>query len=133
MGTGAWGRRALLGRVLLPAQRPSSALPMRITIKGQVTIPQEIRERHGLLPATEVGFVEDGGVVRIERADQPPSRGRSIVDAMRAGSRRRGTPERLTTDEILALTRDPLAPEAAVPLADRQERRRGPPDPDGPS
>ncbi|MCC6237233.1 MAG: AbrB/MazE/SpoVT family DNA-binding domain-containing protein, partial [Dehalococcoidia bacterium] len=27
---------------------------MRITSKGQVTIPQEIRERAGLLPHTEV-------------------------------------------------------------------------------
>ena len=80
---------------------------MRITIKGQVTIPKDIRERHGLLPGTEVRFVEDGDVVRIERADQPPSRGRGIVDAMRAAAARRGPPERLTTDEIMALTRAP--------------------------
>ncbi len=78
---------------------------MRITIKGQVTIPQAIRERHGLLPGTEVRFVEEGDVVRIERADHPPSRGRSIVDAMRAAAARRGPPERLTTEEIMALTR----------------------------
>ena len=78
---------------------------MRITVKGQVTIPQAIRERYGLLPGTEVRFVEDGGVVRIERADQPPGRGRAIVDAMRAAARRRGMPERLSTDEIMALTR----------------------------
>ena len=30
---------------------------MRITSKGQVTIPQEVRERFGLLPDTEVDFV----------------------------------------------------------------------------
>lgn len=78
---------------------------MRITIKGQVTIPQAIRERHGLLPGTEVRFVEEGDVVRIEPADQPPSRGRSIVNAMREAARRRGPPERLTTAEIMALTR----------------------------
>ena len=80
---------------------------MRITIKGQVTIPQNIRERHGLLPGTEVRFVEEGDVVRIERADQTPTRGRGIVDAMRAAAARRGPPDRLTTDEIMALTRAP--------------------------
>jgi AbrB family looped-hinge helix DNA binding protein len=96
---------------------------MRITIKGQVTIPQAIRERHGLLPGTEVRFVEEAGVVRIERADQPPSRGKSIVDAMRAAARRRGPPERLTTDEIMALTRAPEEEGAAE--ARGGDHRRG--------
>ena len=41
---------------------------MRITSKGQVTIPAEIRERAGLLPHTEVKFEFDGKVVRIVRA-----------------------------------------------------------------
>ena len=41
---------------------------MRITSKGQVTIPAEIRERAGLLPETEVDFEFDGEVVRIVRA-----------------------------------------------------------------
>ncbi|MFP6707400.1 MAG: AbrB/MazE/SpoVT family DNA-binding domain-containing protein [Alphaproteobacteria bacterium] len=38
---------------------------MRITSKGQVTIPARIRESGGLLPNTEVDFVFDGSVVRI--------------------------------------------------------------------
>jgi AbrB family looped-hinge helix DNA binding protein len=33
---------------------------VRITSKGQVTIPAEIRERTGLLPQTEVEFEFDG-------------------------------------------------------------------------
>ena len=33
---------------------------MRLTSKGQVTIPQEIRERLGLLPQIEVEFEIDG-------------------------------------------------------------------------
>lgn len=41
---------------------------MRITSKGQVTIPAEIRERAGLLPHTEVEFEFDGKAVRIVRA-----------------------------------------------------------------
>jgi len=33
---------------------------MRVTSKGQVTIPQEIRDKYGFLPQTEVAFVEEG-------------------------------------------------------------------------
>jgi AbrB family looped-hinge helix DNA binding protein len=38
---------------------------MRITSKGQLTIPAAIRERAGLLPGTEVEFGFDGEGVRI--------------------------------------------------------------------
>ena len=34
---------------------------MRVTTKGQVTIPQHIREKLGITPATEVDFVEEEG------------------------------------------------------------------------
>lgn len=36
---------------------------MKITSKGQVTIPQRIRERHGLRPGTAVEFLSEGGKV----------------------------------------------------------------------
>ena len=39
-------------------------LPKTITTKGQVTIPQEIRERAGLMPGTDVEFQIQAGVVR---------------------------------------------------------------------
>src|SRR6266481_6374843 len=42
--------------------------PMRITSKGQVTIPAEIRAQAGLLPHTEVVFEFDGKAVGIVRA-----------------------------------------------------------------
>lgn len=41
---------------------------MRITSKGQVTIPAEIREKAGLLPHTDVDFEFDGEVVRLRLA-----------------------------------------------------------------
>lgn len=42
---------------------------MRITEKGQVTIPKAIRERFGLYPGTEVRFVEkDRRMVLVEKA-----------------------------------------------------------------
>ena len=73
---------------------------MKITSKGQVTIPQEIREKMGLLPDTEVEFVVRGNAVQIVKSKEAPSRGASIVRAMRG----RAT-TRMTTDEIMKLTR----------------------------
>ena len=72
---------------------------MRITSKGQVTIPLEVRNQLSLLPETEVDFVVEGESVRIvKRADR--SRGRRLVEHMRG----RGS-VKMTTDEIMALTR----------------------------
>ena len=74
---------------------------MRITSKGQVTIPVEIRERLGLLPNSEVEFAVEGSAVRIRRArGRKRGRGRSIVAHLR-GKATSG----LTTDQIMALTR----------------------------
>jgi len=73
---------------------------MRLTSKGQVTIPQEIRERLGLMPRTEVEFEVDGDAVRI----RPARRSRSRGDALIATLRGTGTAG-LTTDQIMALTR----------------------------
>ncbi len=74
---------------------------MRITSKGQVTIPIEIREELGLLPHTEVVFEVEGDAVRLRKADeQSNGRGERLV------RRLRGTADvEMTTDEILALTR----------------------------
>jgi AbrB family looped-hinge helix DNA binding protein len=72
---------------------------MRLTSKGQVTIPLEIREQLGLLPNTEVEFTIDGDSVRITKA-RASRRGEALVARLRG----RGT-IRLTTDQILALTR----------------------------
>lgn len=76
---------------------------MKITTKGQVTIPIEIREKLGLLPDTEVEFEVVGTAVRmrkVRRAGRAGRRGKSIVERLRG----RGS-VRMSTDEILALTR----------------------------
>ena len=73
---------------------------MRITSKGQVTIPQEIRLRLGLQPETEVEFDVVGNTARIRKVQGRPGRGPGLVERMRG----RAT-TRLTTDQILALTR----------------------------
>ncbi len=50
----------------ISAGTTASVLTMRLTTKGQVTIPQELRERFGLSPGSEVEVVagDDGAVVR---------------------------------------------------------------------
>ena len=42
---------------------------MRVTEKGQVTIPKEIRDRLGIGPGSEIDFVEDGNSVKIVAAN----------------------------------------------------------------
>jgi AbrB family looped-hinge helix DNA binding protein len=77
---------------------------MRITSKGQVTIPVDIRERAGLLPNTDVDFILEGETVRLIRAKSPgkkSGRGERLLAHLRA--HRGGL--KMTTDEIMALTR----------------------------
>lgn len=76
---------------------------MTLTSKGQVTIPQDIRNQLGLLPGTQVVFDVVGNSCRIRRADTQ-TRGDALIAQMRAVGRRAAGP-RLSTDEILALTR----------------------------
>jgi len=73
---------------------------MRMTSKGQVTIPQAIRERLGLLPNCEVTFEIDGDSVRLRKSRTIRGRGQALVARLRG----RGT-TRLTTDQIMAVTR----------------------------
>lgn len=74
---------------------------MRITSKGQVTIPIEIREQCGLLPHTEVRFEVEGSAVRLVKVEgERRSRGQRLVERLR-GSATVG----MSTDEILSLTR----------------------------
>lgn len=70
---------------------------MRVTSKGQVTIPQDVRRRLGIEAGTEVDFVIDDDVVRLVR--RTDRRGAALVEQMR------GRRLSMTTDEIMALTR----------------------------
>lgn len=76
---------------------------MRLTSKGQVTIPAAIREQAGLLPGTEVEFKIIGSTVRITRAAKTKGKSRGA----RLISRLRGQGDvAMSTDAIMALTRD---------------------------
>ncbi len=73
---------------------------MRVTSKGQVTIPPEIRERMGLLPRTEVEFVVSNGNVMLRKVPGRRSRAKAVIQAMQG----KGTGS-MSTDEIMALMR----------------------------
>ena len=78
---------------------------MRVTSKGQVTIPIALREKFGIFPNTEVEFGERGNQITIQKAKPKkgkPTRGEQIVARMIG----KGTANtELTTDQIMAWTR----------------------------
>jgi AbrB family looped-hinge helix DNA binding protein len=73
---------------------------MKITEKGQVTIPQDVREKLGLLPYTEVEFIIRKEGVLLRKLNTDRRRGKRIIENLR-GQATSG----LSTEEILAHTR----------------------------
>jgi AbrB family looped-hinge helix DNA binding protein len=73
---------------------------MRITSKGQVTIPLMVRRATGLLPNCEVEFKVEGRKVILIKAATQSRRGERLIGHMRG----RGS-VKMSTDEIMALTR----------------------------
>ena len=77
--------------------RLASITRVRVTQKGQVTIPLEVRRALGISPGTEVRFELDAGTARLV-----PDRDQAATEIARI----RGAGDvDLSTDEILALTR----------------------------
>jgi AbrB family looped-hinge helix DNA binding protein len=82
---------------------------MRITAKGQVTIPQDVREQAGLMPGTDVEFQVEAGFVRMvksTRGGPRRTRGERLVEGLRGGG-----DFKMSTDEIIALMRGPAPDE----------------------
>lgn len=75
---------------------------MKITSKGQVTIPKALRDELGLLPGTEVEFVRDADEIRVRKLPEGRTRGDEIADRLLKAS---GGDIPLSTDEIMRLTR----------------------------
>lgn len=73
---------------------------MRVTTKGQVTIPRNIREILGITPETEIAFREENGRFYIVKVNEPTTttgkfhRFRGIATA------------KMSTDQIMGLTRE---------------------------
>lgn len=73
---------------------------MRVTSKGQVTIPLAIREALDLVPSSEVEFVRDGDRVWLRKRAPGSAHGRSVVDRMRGRA-----DAHMSTEDIMRLTR----------------------------
>jgi AbrB family looped-hinge helix DNA binding protein len=76
---------------------------MKITVKGQVTIPIALRERFGLKPGTQVEFVAAEGGLQV-KPRKAARRAVSAYDrwlAKAAGSAKPG----MTTDQLMSMTR----------------------------
>lgn len=76
---------------------------MKVTVKGQITIPLALRERFNLRPGTEVEFVAGKQVLEIKPIDpaETPRKAFDLWLSKAAGSARPG----ITTDELMAITR----------------------------
>ena len=73
---------------------------MRVATKGQATIPINIREKLGITSDTEVGFLLEGDRVYLVK-------GKGTAQATRKFNKLHGVATvKMTTDEIMALTRD---------------------------
>ena len=76
-------------------------MAVTVTSKGQVTIPKPVRDRLGINPGNKVDFevAEDGRAImrKLGKRSIKPSRFERMRGTATSG---------LTTDEIMALTRD---------------------------
>ena len=72
---------------------------MKVTTKGQVTIPLHIREEFGILPNSEVEFKVENQRIYLEKTNL-------VSQKINKFSRLRGVAVvKMTTDEIMKLTR----------------------------
>lgn len=82
---------------------------MRVTSKGQVTIPRDLRDLAGIQPNTEVVFALEDGKIVIFPKDNPRDaadreRLAGFLDAL---DRLEGSGDQsMTTAEVMAMTRD---------------------------
>jgi AbrB family looped-hinge helix DNA binding protein len=73
---------------------------MKVTEKGQVTIPKDLRDALGIGAGTEVEFERRKDTIVVRKSHRGPSRGRQLAERLSG----RGDIA-MTTDEIMAMTR----------------------------
>ena len=73
---------------------------MRITSKGQVTIPKHFRQKMGFEPGVEVEFYAEGNTLKIVKKDLSSTQGRNLVQQIKGKATRK-----ITTHQIMELTR----------------------------
>lgn len=76
-----------------------------LTVKGQVTIPKQIRDALGLMPGTPIDFAvnRDGEVVLHKAADPRGKAGKTPLDRFDAARGKADVPWR--TQDLMALLR----------------------------
>jgi len=74
---------------------------MKVTEKGQITIPKDIRDALGIGAGTEVEFERKNDTIVVRKVKGSPTRGRQLAERLRG----RGDIS-MTTNEIMALTRE---------------------------
>jgi AbrB family looped-hinge helix DNA binding protein len=82
---------------------------MRVTTKGQVTIPKDVRDRIGVGPGSEVEFVLEGNAARIVPLDAEDARKRRKAAIQAWAARVAGTLDLdgMTSDEYFQWIRGP--------------------------
>lgn len=73
---------------------------MKVSEKGQITIPKELRDALGIGAGTEVECERNDDTIVVRKSSHAPTRGRRLAERLRG----RGDVA-MTTDEIMALTR----------------------------
>lgn len=84
----------------------------KLTVKGQVTIPKDVRDLLGLRPGEPVAFEREGDKVVVRKGDAKPyDEEASLAEfkdrLQRARELYPPLPLGLTTDEYMALIREP--------------------------
>jgi antitoxin PrlF len=79
---------------------------MRMTSKGQVTIPKSVRDSAGIKPGADLAVVYDGGVIKILRHTKGNAAAEEKARAAWLNRVRGVATAGISTDDILALTRD---------------------------
>jgi len=82
---------------------------MRVTSKGQVTIPKNIREKLGVTPGGNVGFEEEDGkivLVNAENSENVNAGLKLVRHLQEMGRKAKRIP--MTTEELMELTRGPF-------------------------
>ncbi|MEZ4525066.1 MAG: AbrB/MazE/SpoVT family DNA-binding domain-containing protein [Desulfobacterales bacterium] len=72
---------------------------MRITSQGQIALPQEVTEKLGFLPDTEIEYQIEGNLLLLRKREKS-EKGSALISLMK-GSANTG----MTTDQIMKLTR----------------------------
>jgi AbrB family looped-hinge helix DNA binding protein len=81
---------------------------MRITSKGQVTVPKHIRDRLGVGPGDDIGFREEGQAVIVEKVEEPKTENKGVAlykHLLGKGPMLRKGRPLMTSEEVILLTR----------------------------